>query len=69
MTDTPYHSRLPLQSQALLERWPEKYRGGGFRLDGEDILIFKKGQPTLRLSAAVNSSASPDSPGDKPRDA
>jgi hypothetical protein len=39
-------------TRPLLEKWPEQYRGGGFRLDGEDVLIFARGQPTLRLSAA-----------------
>jgi hypothetical protein len=41
-----------LQSEPLLDGWPEGYECGGFRLDGADILIFAPGRPELRLQNA-----------------
>jgi hypothetical protein len=37
------------QCKPLLNTWPKGYERGGFRLDGDDVLIFAKGMPTLRL--------------------
>src|SRR5262245_13922648 len=38
-----------LFSQPLLREWPAEYRGGGFKIDGCDIVLFARGQPDLRL--------------------
>lgn len=37
------------QCEPVLETWPHEYRGGGFKLDGQDVLIFAKGRPDLRI--------------------
>jgi hypothetical protein len=42
-----------LQSAPLLDRWPEGYERGGFRLDGDDVLIFAPGRPALRLRGGI----------------
>jgi hypothetical protein len=45
--DAPPKPRL--QCKPLLEAWPKGYEHGGFRLDGDAVLIFAQGKPTLRL--------------------
>jgi hypothetical protein len=42
-----------LRCEPLLAAWPPEYRGGGFRLEGEDVVIFAQGKPDLRLQNAL----------------
>jgi hypothetical protein len=42
-----------LQSPPILERFPEGYEGGFFKLDGRDVVIGATGMPDLRLENAL----------------
>lgn len=46
----PAPSAKSLQTEALLAQWPEGYRG--FKLDGDDVVIFAEGKPELRFEGA-----------------
>jgi hypothetical protein len=32
-----------------LKSWPKGYERGGFRLDGQDVVIFAAAKPDMRL--------------------
>jgi hypothetical protein len=42
-----------LQSEPLLQAWPSEYRGGGFRIEGNAVVLFAPGKPDLRLENAL----------------
>jgi hypothetical protein len=41
-----------LQSQVIIERWPAGCERGGYRLEGDAVLIFAAGKPDIRIEDA-----------------